>query len=452
VIGRSAAGPLPIITNTRHRHEGKICSTVVWPTAPGLAAAVRLPHKGCQDRTAGTAAGSAFRFARGPIPVNVTQITHHDLDGYGASTVVGQFADVSRIVHVPRYSDVGPVVEAELKRLGKVSVPEMIVMTDLGLEAVAVSFIRSFAALNRRRDEATRHRLIVLDHHASSVDQLREQKLEPHPLPEAPGVQRFDLDDPNIVVLIDESHCATRMAYEHRSLYATRAAGEDPILGALVTAVDAVDLWRKDRPEFRAGASLDEIFWDNVSNLVPIGHPWHDRFVSDLLLGVARLLGDGATPALIEGQVGALRTAIVDRYLADDAGDDRTLTTRMRIARVLARSDLFHPLSDGTLMSFGLDSGTFQRVSDLIMEGGRATRVLNVQRAGSMSFRSNNETALDGARRFRGGGHKDAAGGKLTSGTAFSLADAMAQVEPVLNPPAPDPAASPFAALKNWKG
>lgn len=384
--------------------------------------------------------------------MTITQITHHDLDGYGASTVVGQFADVSRIVHVPRYSDVGPVVETELKRLGKTADPEMILMTDLGLEAVAVSFIKSFAALNRRREEAARHRLIVLDHHASSVDQLREQKLEPQPLPEAPGVQRFDLEDPNIVVLIDEGRCATRMAYEHRALYATREAGADPILGALVAAVDAVDLWRKDRPDFRFGASLDEVFWDNVSNLVPIGHPWHDRFVSDLLLGAARLLSEGATPAEIEGGVPALRKAILDRYLADDAGDDRTLTTRMRVARVLAASELFHPLSDGTLMSFGLDAGTFQRVSDLIMASGRAARVLNVQRAGTMSFRSNNETALEGARRFRGGGHKDAAGGKLTSGTAFSLADAIAQVEPILNPPAPDPSASPFAVLKNWKG
>jgi hypothetical protein len=125
----------------------------------------------------------------------------------------------------------------------------------------------------------------------------------------------------------------------------------------------------------------------------------------------------------------------------------------MRIARVLARSrELFRPMSDGTLLSFGLDPGTFQRVSDLIMNGGGAKRVANVQRTGSISFRSNDETALSGARAFRGGGHKDAAGGKLPSGSAFSLADACAQVEPLLNPPAPDPSASPFAALRNWKG
>ena len=148
-----------------------------------------------------------------------------------------------------------------------------------------------------------------------------------------------------------------------------------------------------------------------------------------------------------------MRTQVVDALLADDPDDERALTTRMRIARVLARStDLFRPLSDGTLLSFGLEPGTFQRVSDLIMADGGATRVGNVQRTGSVSFRSNDGTALDAARQFRGGGHKDAAGGKLPSGSAFSLADAWDQVDPILNPPAPDPAASPFAALRNWKG
>ncbi|KAB1073170.1 dimethylmenaquinone methyltransferase [Methylobacterium planeticum] len=387
--------------------------------------------------------------------MNVTQLTHHDLDGYGASTLVGAVLDVARIVHIPRYSDVGPVVEAELKRLDKAPAPELLIMTDLGLEAVAVKFIRSFAALNRRRQEDARHRLVVLDHHASSIDQLRDQGLEPVADPEIPTLRRFELGDPNIAILIDEGRCATRMAYEHRNLYATRPvpAEADAELQALVAAVDALDLWKKERPAFAGGLALDEVFWDNVGTLVPVGHPWHDRFVGMLLRAVAGLLREGATPARVEAQVGAIRVGIVDTFMADDPADDPALTTRMRIARALARSDaLFHRLSDGTLLSFGLDSGTFQRVSDLIMVSGRARRVVNVQRVGTLSFRSNDETALEGARRFRGGGHKDAAGGKLTGGSAFSLADAVAQVEPILNPPPPDPATSPFAALKNWKG
>lgn len=384
--------------------------------------------------------------------MNVTQITHHDLDGYGASTVVGSYVAVARVVHVPRYADVGPVVEEELKRLARAGESELLIITDLGLEDVAVKFIQSFAALNRRRDEAVRHRLIVLDHHASSIDRMRQHGLAPS----VDGtLSTFDLADPAIVVLVDGDRCATRMAYEHRALYAPGGVEPegDETLATLVAAIDAVDLWRKDLPAFPGGQALDEAFWDNVSNLVPTGHPWHDRFVGALLLAVAGLLREGLSPAGIERRVGAVRAEILDAFLADDPGDDRTRTTRTRIARVLARSrDLFRPLSDGTLLSFGLDAGTFQRVSDAIMETGAATRVANVQRAGSMSFRSNDGTALDGARRFRGGGHKDAAGGKLPSGSAFSLADACAQVDPLLNPPPPDPSASPFAALKDWKG
>ena len=385
--------------------------------------------------------------------MNVAQITHHDLDGYGASTIVGSYLPITTIVHVSRYADVGPVVESELKRLGTVADSELLLMTDLGLEDVAVKFIRSFAALNGRRDAAAPHRLIVLDHHASSIDRLAAHDLTPSS--EVDGLRSFDVGDPNITLLIDSTRCATRMAFEHRALYATRdvALKDENKLATLVTAIDAVDLWQKTAPAFRGGLMLDEVFWDNVANLVPLGHPWHDRFVQALLLAVADLLQRGLSPAEIEREIGTARTQILDAFLADDAGDDRSLTTRMRIARVLARSrDLFSPLADSTLLSFGMDPGTFQRVSDIIMETGGAKRVGNVQRTGSVSFRSIDETALSAARMFRGGGHKDAAGGKLPSGSAFSLPDACVQVDAILNPPAADPSASPFAALRNWKG
>ena len=385
--------------------------------------------------------------------MTVTQITHHDLDGYGASTVVGSYLALSAIIHVPRYADVGPVVETELKRLRAATNTELLLITDLGLEDVAVKFIRGFAALNRKRDAASRHRLIVLDHHASSLDRLAAHDLAPSS--EVDGLRTFDLDDPSITLLIDSTRCATRMAFDHRALYATRGVAPEieTKLATLVTAIDAVDLWQKSAPAFPGGLVLDEVFWDNNSNLVPVGHPWHDGFVQALLLAVADLLQRGLSPAEIERAIGATRAQILDVFLTDDADDDPSLTTRMRVARVLARSrELFSPLPDGTLLSFGLDPGTFQRVSDIIMETGGVKRVANVQRTGSVSFRSINETALSAARMFRGGGHKDAAGGKLPSGSAFSLADACAQVDAILTPPATDPSASPFAALKNWKG
>ena len=384
--------------------------------------------------------------------MRLTQLTHHDLDGYGASTVAAACADVTRIVHIPRYSDVGPVLDDEVKRLGKAATSETLLMTDLGLEEQTIAGFKRFAAMNKKR-ETEKHRLVVLDHHASSLDQLDRQGFTPGPVPEREGLRQAEFGDPGMTVLIDENACATAMTFAHRALFATREPERTDDLAALVTAVDALDLWRKESPAFPGGTALDELFWDNATNLVPPGHPWHDRFVSDLLLAAAARLREGASPADLERNAVTMRTRIADALLADAPDDEPTQTTRARLARALARSDvLFHPLKDGTLLSFGLDSGTFQRVSDRIMEAGRAKRVVNVQRMGTLSFRSIDGTALDGARLFRGGGHRDAAGGRLPNGSAYSLADAIAQVEPILNPDKPAGSDSPFAALKNWKG
>lgn len=383
--------------------------------------------------------------------MRLIQITHHDLDGYGAATVSAACKAAERVVHVPRYSDVGPVFEDETKRLARAGESEILLMTDLGLEEQTIAGLKKFAAMNRRREDGRKHRLVVLDHHASSLDQLRRQGLEPVADPERAGLNRIDLGDPDCTVLIDENVCATRMTFDHRALFATHEPATD--LTALLAAIDAVDLWRKDSPAFAGGLALDELFWESVSSFVPVGHPWHEAFMSGLLLAAAAALREGARPADLERQALAFRSDVTETLLRDAPDDDRALTTRMRLARALARSDaLFRPLKDGTLLSFALDSGTFQRVSDLIMDAGRAKRVVNVQRMGTLSFRSNDGTALDGARLFRGGGHRDAAGGRLQSGSAFSMADAIAQVEPVLNPDKPPEADSPFAALKNWKG
>lgn len=387
--------------------------------------------------------------------MDITQISHHDLDGYGACIVAGLLADVGRIVHVPRYSDVGAVLEQEAARLARAAAPEFLLITDLSLEADAARFIANFAAANLKRPEDRRHRLVVLDHHVSSIEHLKAQGLNPVPVEGEAGAVLFDTGDPSVHVRIDDRRCATRLAFECHRLFTDRHMSEhlERHLQVLVAAVDAYDMWRKDDPAFRNGVILNEAFWDSNVAYVPAGHPWHDRFVGDLLMSVAAHLQAGIPPAEIELKVAALRKSVVDRLLVGQPGDDPALTQRARLSLALSRStDLFRTLSDGTKISFGLDGGVFQAVSDHIMERGDAQRVVNAARGGGMSFRSRNGTALEGARRFRGGGHADSAGGKLPNGSAFSIADAIAQIEPVLCPPKPKESDSPFAALKNWKG
>jgi oligoribonuclease NrnB/cAMP/cGMP phosphodiesterase (DHH superfamily) len=386
--------------------------------------------------------------------LNITQISHHDLDGYGACIVAGFFAEVDRIVHVPRYSDVGAILDREAERLARARDPEFLLITDLSLEGDAVRFVRGFAAANRKRPEDRRHRLVVLDHHVSSIENLKAQGLVATPSDDG-RTALFDLDDPGIHVGIDDGRCATRLAFECRALFSDREVPTDleRHLRALVDAIDAYDLWRKSDPAFRNGVILNETFWDSAVAYVPAGHPWHDRFVGNLLMAVAARLQAGMPPADIELSVPVLRKEVVDGLLREQPDDDPALTMRARLSLALSRSsELFRKLPDGTMLSFALDGGVFQAVSDHIMERGDAARVVNAGRGGGMSFRSRNGTALEGARKFRGGGHADSAGGKLPNGSAYSMADAIAQIEPILCPPMPKESDSPFAALKNWKG
>lgn len=387
--------------------------------------------------------------------MDVTQISHHDLDGYGACVVAGHIASVRRVVHVPRYSDVGAVLQMESERLAKASAPELLLVTDLSLEADAVQFIKSFAASNLKRPEERRHRLVVLDHHASSLEHLAAKGLKSLPTTDTNASIIYDAGDPLIHVAIDNERCATRMLFEGRRLIADHALEPDleGRLGTLVAAIDAYDMWRKTEPAFRQGVLANEVLWESASTYVPVGHPWHDRFVADLLMAVAAELQTGASPSDIELKVPLLRKGIVDGLLCEEPNDDRSLTMRARLYAALSKSPvLFKSLSDGTKLSFGLDGGVFQAVSDHIMERGDASRIINAARGGGLSFRSRNGTALEAARKFRGGGHADSAGGKLPNGSAFSLSDAAAQIEPILCPPAPKESDSPFAALKNWKG
>lgn len=156
-----------------------------------------------------------------------------------------------RRVYVSRY--VGPSVEAELGRLRRADAPEMLIVTDLGLEPVAVTFIESFVAMNARGGasaatgcSSSSPRVVARPARRAGLT------LEAATGPDAPGLKRVAVDDPAVTVLIGEGRCATRLAFDHRDFYASRTPDAEvaAAIPVLVAAIDAVDLWRKDDPIF----------------------------------------------------------------------------------------------------------------------------------------------------------------------------------------------------------
>jgi oligoribonuclease NrnB/cAMP/cGMP phosphodiesterase (DHH superfamily) len=379
--------------------------------------------------------------------MKLTQVTHNDLDGYGASTVVGNLVSVARVEHVVRYADVVPVLEAEFRRLIEARDPEALLVTDIAVEPGFAGLAALFADANAGRTQP--HRLLVIDHHASSVPSL-----------EAVGFARdatsaFPRWAPaggtgHVEAFVDVSRSATRLCADLAPLIAGVGHRRAPFIEpsaceALADAIDAVDLWKRDRAAFDPGEAINELFWEVVLTYVPPGHEMHDAFIGRILAGAAGLLGSGATADEIEAAGPALRKQAVHWLLAQDGIDEterqRAMTSRMRVSRLLARSEnLFVTPFDGLRIkvSHGLDPGIMQRTSDAILDADGADVVVNVMRGGAMSFRSIDGQALGLAERFGGGGHPTSAGARLPSTSVFSLPEAVRLMREVIEPPPQD--------------
>ena len=400
------------------------------------------------------------------MPRRVTQFSHNDLDGFGASAVAAAACEVARVAHIMRYSDVAEVMGAELDRLARAEVAETVLVTDIGVEVPFAGAIRTFVHVNSKR--ADPHRLVVLDHHASSLTVLRNTGFVEHGAPEglpasavaftAPEERaaRSDAGRAHAVVVVDVERSATRMAHEMAHLYARGASDREGLaeraVANLVACVDAVDLWRPDDPAFAHGNVLNDAFWEVVNTVAPADHPLQEAFVRGLLLNLAEAV-DTMSPGSLELSLGKRRATVLGRVLreaghVEDDEDRDGLTLRTRMSRYLARTDdLLVEAMPGVRVCHAMDVGVFQRVSDAMLRAGRARVAVDVMRGGSMSIRSRDGgSALAFARLFGGGGHGDAAGARLTkSDSVLTLEDAVARVRAVVERTGADVAREPSA-------
>lgn len=380
-------------------------------------------------------------------PRAIVQITHNDLDGYGCSTVAAAAVPIARVGHVVRYSDVDAVLAAERERLRGTPAGETLLVTDIGVEPGFAGFMRGFARDNANR--ASPHRLVVVDHHVSSVDRLRQRGLSVSDgtgplagcLVAAPPEQPASAEPwaAPVVVVVDPSRSATRMVRELPFLFGG-VREPDAALDLLVAAVDAADLWRRDAEAFQLGEALNEAFWEMSETYVPAGHPMHDPFVSGTLLALCAEAAAGASPDAVEAAGSRVRREVATGLLGRAGfAVPEGVTSRMAMSAYLAAGGgMYVDAGDGLSVCHAVDMGVFQRTSDILLRDGGARVAVNVKRGGQMSFRSRDEdgAALAMASRFGGGGHAQAAGGRLNGESVHDVADAIRRIREVLSPAA----------------
>lgn len=345
--------------------------------------------------------------------MKIVQITHNDLDGYGASTIAAMATRVSAVAHVTRYKDVVETFWSIVQAVKDDEEPTTILMTDIGIERqTALALVEGSAIL-----EPKGHRVVVLDHHASSVGELELVAVRDGNSYAARG----------LTAVVDETMSATSLTYAHAGLYGADGFS-DPLCDELCKLVDVVDLWRTGDAHFMRGMAVNDAFWDMVGTYVPLSHPSHDPFVSSILKDLASLSLKGASAADIEDGVNAAKRKAVDAIAGPDPM--RESTSRLRLAAVVASDRTgfaeIQVQEQATLVTFAMDMGIFQRVSEILLEDPSVDLVVNVMRSAGLSLRSRRGQALKVARAYGGGGHPNASGGDLGSRKCFSLAEAVA--------------------------
>lgn len=376
----------------------------------------------------------------------LAHLSHTDLDGYGC-----QYLSLPLRTHCHagfyENTDYGPQIASQCERLlnrvmrkAPGDAPVLLLITDVNLTMPVCRAIERLAA------EVQRHRplqLVLLDHHMSGSK-------------EAEAFPWYHLDVSASAAMLTWRFLRKNFG-EHLAEYA-----EASPLEFTAGVIDAVDMWREGEPLFAEGNLLAGLF-GAADGYLPMSMPALRRAHRFAMIkwGISHFAA-GLAPRCLEHEVshqlewllrqeqkrpGTFGTSYEGLADVDDldlgqavkldelALDDPGVTlAQLHYDLVYNHLQLLRvPVVevDGLrgAVVFEFPYATFQNVSNSMLKTGRYDYVAHVRRNRRMSMRSSGDVDVSALMRtyFGGGGHKNAAGGRLPGDGAFP--DGAAAIE-----------------------
>ena len=315
-------------------------------------------------------------------------LSHIDLDGYGCQYLTRQAFEQIHCYN----ANYGPEVNARLteiidqiKRdqyLGKETDERLILITDLNLTTKEANWIEKEAL-------AVGARLQLLDHHGTGEK----------------AAERFAW------YTLDTARCATLITYDWLRKYYDFDAGEE--LATIVRAINAIDIWQSDDPLFEYGkVGLGMISGAREINRVLF--PDEDRAFKLTLIDAAReRAGFDQAPIVLDEDLHGIKKSFF-RQGKNDTKDNlvaeyitRLLTAdkaRMTIRYGEARGILTYSAGNTSLIG-----------NAFLIANPDYDFYMDINSRGNFSLRSADrlDVAQMAARIGNGGGHPNAAGGKI---------------------------------------
>ncbi|WP_018234178.1 hypothetical protein [Thioalkalivibrio thiocyanodenitrificans] len=344
----------------------------------------------------------------------IAHLSHTDLDGYAAQYITRKVSELCGIPALFENTNYGDEILTQFDSLvGRVidSAPQgpvMFLVTDVNLTVEQCEY---FDRQARYLSDAVGHevRLMLLDHHITGEE----------------AAARFTW------YRLDVDACATLLTYRSWEPAIEDNTAACQYLGYVADVVNAVDLWREDDELFEAGNLLSELF-SGIDGYVPEVMSELRRDYRHFLIGeVTQLLFSGASLDDVEDMLPVIRRQFIKQYpgLNEESREimespDMTTSKKyywlvyQNLAADLEKGRYQVVEVDGLkgLVLHQLPYGAFQCASHWLLRNDHGLDfVLQSTVRGNLSLRSIGDTDVSALskRYFNGGGHKNAAGGRL---------------------------------------
>ncbi len=329
----------------------------------------------------------------------IFSLSHTDLDGYGAQTVIENSLDVSlglKIEYInANYGEVNQKLKYIIRKILKDKLKKYVILiTDLGLDEKQAAKVSDFVNGNSNIDI----KIQLLDHHKTHIHL----------------VKKYDW------YYVDTTRCATKIMYDYLGYSPYIEVDKD--LEFMVKLINIYDLWKEDVEDFGKSnfmANTIFTFLPNYPQIVKKHQVYHYMYIIYEL--AKRLKND--TVQNVQKDIFNVCNDYYMNFIEDNYSKDDNMSTEARFYRhlyLLTISEYKHfekfNIEDKVFKVLYDYGDGFQNVSKYILsEIGDVDFLVLVSKTYRVSIRGSKfmDVSKIAEKYFNGGGHKEAAGGKL---------------------------------------
>ncbi len=318
----------------------------------------------------------------------IHHLSHIDLDGYSCQLVM-KFTPYKIFNYNANYgAEVRQKLELILENISKEKAPAMILITDLNLTFDESRWLNN--EVKKMNDDKNDIKLVLLDHHGSGEDSANKYEW----------------------YFLDTSRCATKITYDY--VQENFEFNEPLWMNKFVNTVNAVDLWKQEEIEnFEFGKVCMRLVTESRElNRVMFADD-DNNYKLSLLLESTKYLDELNAPILLDEKIHQLKKDFFMHEKNDTLDNLATKHIVELLGSVKDEKTIYYKGYRGYL-SYGVGNTSIIG-NGFLLAYPEYDFIVDVSYRGTMSLRANNNVSVSLISKewANGGGHPNAAGGRI---------------------------------------